>query len=248
MKNDVGHDSRQFCRRRDRRRGSLYSVLLFCISILFLSPLFFHHVQAQDETDSVMLSGVVIYNDSRRPYPDCQLFFLQDSMVVAETVSDSDGTFFIPSMPTGNYKLYVKVKHFTMHQADLTIDGIAHLTVAVDTVVFRTLKAVTVNAAKYLLGPLLITSRHDKRLWGLTSGYRDANASVALPPDAHGNSDAGADDGLVFPLGMPWQVQMAYMTGKLGTRLITGPIWELVPDKVYKVDSTESKQNQDNEH
>ena len=223
-------------------------ILLFCTCIFCLSPIIFHQVQAQEEIDSVMLTGVVINNDTRKPYPDCTLRFVQDSQIVVETRSDWDGNFVIPAMPTGNYELYVKVKHFTMHQADLTLDGTAHLTVAVDTIMFRTLKAVTVTAAKHMLGPLQITSRHDKRLWGLTSGYRDANASVALPPDAHGNSDAGADDGLVFPLGMPWQVQMAYMTGKLGTRLITGPIWELVPDRKYVVDSTESKQNQDNEH
>lgn len=196
---------------------------------------------AQEEADSVMLTGVVVNNDTRRPYPNCTLRFVQEGQTVAEAVSDAEGNFAIPVLAVGSYELHVKIKNFTIHQADLTLDANADLTVAVDTVMFRTLRAVTVTAAKHMLGTLQITSRHDKRLWGLTAGYRDANASVALPPDAHGNLDTGATDGLVFPLEMPWRVQMAYMTGKLGTRLRTPPIWELVPDRKYVADSTRSE-------
>ena len=97
-----------------------------------------------------------------------------------------------------------------------------------------------------MLGRRQITSKYDPRLWSLSGGYRDANASVALPPDAHGNSDAGPEgderlglpDAPLFPASMPWQIQVAYMSGMLGHRMMTPPIWEVVPDRVVKADST----------
>ena len=208
--------------------------LLLC-AILFLLPTLAH---AQE--DSVMLTGVVINNDTRRPYPDCILRFVQEGNIVAETSSDAEGNFFIPALAAGSYELHVKIKNFSVHHTDLMLADNADLTVAIDTVVFRTLKAVTVTAMKHKLGPLLITSRHDRRLWGFTSGYRDANASVALPPDAHGNLDIGETDGLIFDPHIPWQVQQASLTGQLGSMLLTPPIWELVPDKVYPADSTKT--------
>ena len=99
-----------------------------------------------------------------------------------------------------------------------------------------------------MLGSLQITSKYDPRLWSLSGGYRDANASVALPPDAHGNSDAGPEgderlglpDAPLFPASMPWQIQVAYMSGMLGHRMMTPPIWEVVPDRVIKADSTKT--------
>ena len=131
----------------------------------------------------------------------------------------------------------------------LVLNDNAYLTVAVDTIKLVTLKAITIVAAKHMLGSLQVTSRYDKRLWGFTAGYRDANASVAMPPDAHGNSDAGEDGGAcgdgpvgtpLFDPALPWQAVNAIVTGKLGTMLLTPPIWELVPDRRYVADSTKA--------
>ena len=146
----------------------------------------------------------------------------------------------------GRVELHVRLKGILFHQADFDLYENANLTVAVDTIKLVTLKAITVVATKHMLGSLQITSRHDRRLWGFTSGYRNANASVAMPPDAHGNSDAGPEgderlglpDAPLFPASMPWQIQVAYMSGMLGHRMMTPPIWEVVPDRVIKADST----------
>ena len=213
---------------------------LLCAGIVFS----FNPVVAQ--VDSVMLTGIVLNNDTRKPYPDCILRLVQQGHTVVETQSDEEGNFFIAALPVGSYELHVRIKNFTIHQADLTLDANADLTVAVDTLIYRTLKSVTITATKHMLGSLQITSRHDKRLWGFNAGYRDANASVALPPDAHENIDYGPEDeetgehAPVFPYGMPWRVQVAYITGKLGTTLRTPPIWELVPDRKYVADSTKT--------
>ena len=192
------------------------------------------------EVDSVILTGRVINHHSHRIYPNCYMRFVQDGRTVAETTTDSVGEFIVAALPMGRVELHVRLKGILFHQADFDLYENANLTVAVDTIKLVTLKAITVVATKHMLGSLQITSRHDRRLWSFTSGYRNANASVAMPPDAHGNSDAGdADLGtpLFDPL-MPWQMQQAIVTGTLGSTLMTPPIWEVVPDRVIKADST----------
>lgn len=191
------------------------------------------------DSDSVMLTGVVINNDTRQPYPGCVLRFVQNGQTMAEATADGEGNFFVPALAVGSYELHVKIKSIVVHQADLTLEANADLTIGVDTVMFRMLRAITITDMRHKLGNFLIASRHDHRLWGFTAGYRDANASVALPPDAHGNPDVD-EFGRTFTSGMPWQVQQAYLTGTLGTMLLTPPIWELVPDRVYTVDSTKA--------
>ncbi len=198
------------------------------------------------EVDSVMLAGKVVNHHSHRIYPNCYMRFVQEGRTVAETVTDTVGEFVVAALPVGRVELHVKLKGLLFHQADLDLHENAYLTVAVDTIKLITLKAITVVATKHMLGSLQITSIHDRRLWGFNGGYRDANASVALPPDAHGNSDAGPEgderlglpDAPLFPASMPWQIQVAYMSGMLGHRMMTPPIWEVVPDRVIKADST----------
>jgi len=200
------------------------------------------------EVDSVILTGRVINHHSHRIYPNCYMRFVQDGRTVAETTTDSVGEFIVAALPMGRVELHVRLKGILFHQADFDLYENANLTVAVDTIKLVTLKAITVVATKHMLGSLQITSRYDRRLWGFTSGYRDANASVALPPDAHGNSDAGPEgderlgllDAPLFPANMPWQIQVAYMSGVLGHRIMTPPIWEVVPDRVVKANSTQS--------
>ena len=202
--------------------------------------------QEAAEVDSVMLAGKVVNHHSHRIYPNCYMRFVQEGRTVAETVTDTAGEFVVAALPVGRVELHVKLKGLLFHQADLDLHENAYLTVAVDTIKLITLKAITVVATKHMLGSMQITSIHDRRLWGFNGGYRDANASVALPPDAHGNSDAGPEgderlglpDAPLFPASMPWQIQVAYMSGMLGHRMMTPPIWEVVPDRVVKADST----------
>lgn len=214
-----------------------------------LSP-FTLHAQTADEGDSVMLTGIVLNHHTNKPYPYCPLRLVRSDSTAYDLTTGADGTFATAMLPTGRYALLVKIKGILYHHADLDLHENAFLTVAIDTIKLITLKAITVVAAKHMLGQLQITSRHDLRLWGLSAGYRDGNSSVALPPDAHGNPDDGpeADDGQglargpVFPTGMPLKVQVAYMTGKLGSGFYSGPIWTLVPDVYYPApDSTAVK-------
>ena len=220
--------------------------------ILFLVAAFVLAVQgvgaqeATAEVDSVMLAGKVVNHHSHRIYRNCYMRFVQEGRTVAETVTDTVGEFVVAALPVGRVELHVKLKGLLFHQADLDLHENAYLTVAVDTIKLITLKAITVVATKHMLGSMQITSIHDLRLWGFNGGYRDANASVALPPDAHGNSDAGPEgderlglpDAPLFPASMPWQIQVAYMSGMLGHRMMTPPIWEVVPDRVVNADST----------
>lgn len=215
--------------------------ITFCVLCL----VYFHlplTLQAQEETDSVMLTGVVVNHHTGRVYGNCLMWFMQEGERVAEVTTESDGSFATGMLPVGRYELHVKLKGLMFHQADLVLKDNAYLRVAVDTIKLVTLKAITVVAAKHMLGKLQIASRHDTRLWGFTAGYRDGNANVALPPDAHGNSDDGPDGAPLFPVGMPWQVQAAYLTGKLGSMLMTGPIWELVPDVYHPAPDSVSHQ------
>lgn len=204
------------------------------------------------EVDSVILTGRVINHHSHRIYPNCYMRFVQDGRTVAETKTDSVGEFIVAALPMGRVELHVRLKGILFHQADFDLYENANLTVAVDTIKLVTLKAITVVATKHMLGSLQITSRYDRRLWGFTAGYRDANANVAMPPDAHGNSDAGEgvegtgsdkDEVLGTPLfdpNMPWKFQQAIVMGQLGSMLLAPPIWELVPDRVVKANSTQS--------
>ncbi|MBR4506245.1 MAG: carboxypeptidase regulatory-like domain-containing protein [Bacteroidales bacterium] len=192
--------------------------------------------QLADEGDSVMLSGIVVNHHTNQPYPYCQVRLVGIDSSAYETKTEADGTFATGMLPTGRYALHVRLKGIMYHHADLDLQENAFLNVAIDTVRLITLKTITIVAAKHMLGNLQITSRHDTRLWSFTDGNRDANASVAMPPDAHGNSDAGepGGDGPVgtplFHPAMPWRVRAAIMTGRLGSTLYSGPIWTLVPD------------------
>lgn len=192
---------------------------------------------APDEVDSVSLTGTVVNLHSGRIYPNCYLRFVSHGKTVAETTTDSEGSFSIAALPVDTVELHARVKGLLFHQADLVLNENAYLTVSIDTIRLVNLKAVTITAMRHMLGSLLITSTHDRRLWGLNAGYRNGNSSVALPPDAHDNSDAGMDDGMLFPALMPWKVQVAYTTGRFGTTFLTPPIWEVVPDVYHPAPS-----------
>ena len=210
-------------------KNLLFYVLRLLFYVIILTPLTLK-AQVADEGDSVMLTGIVVNHHTNKPYPYCPMRFVRSDSTVYDLTTEADGSFATALLPTGRYALLVKIKGIMYHHSDLDLRENAFLTVAIDTIRLITLKAITVVAAKHMLGQLQITSRHDTRLWGLTAGYRNANSSVALPPDAHGNIDDGPDGAPVFPYGMPLKVQIAYMTGKLGSGFYSGPIWTLVPD------------------
>jgi hypothetical protein len=184
------------------------------------------------EVDSVMLTGRVVNHHTHHIYPNCYMRFVQDGRTVAETTTDGDGEFIVSALPMGRVELHVKLKGLLLHQADFDLYENADLTVAVDTIKLVTLKAITVVAAKHMLGSLQIKSRHDNRLWGI-AGRRNANANVAMPPDFDGTPQPMA-------CGLPRKIRVALTTGTLGTTLLTPPIWEVVPDRIVKADSTQA--------
>ena len=219
---------------------------LFLAIIAFVAVAGQVAAQEADEGDSVFLTGTVLNRHTQEPVPWCIMRFAQEGQTKATVVSDGEGYFELNGLPAGTYALHAMVHGRSLYQADLTLSGVAHLSIAIDTIAQVMLKTVEVVASKHLLGPHLIQSVDNRRLWGFTAGYRDGNASVQLPPDAHGNIDDGPaeDEGLGLPRGpvfsasMPWQVQMAYITGKLGSSLYSGPIWTLVPDVYHPAPDT----------
>lgn len=187
------------------------------------------------EADSVTLTGIVKNLHSGKPQAGCVLSLRQNDTVVARALTDEGGEFALPPIPAGSYTLFVKLHGLSFYQSDMDLGRSADMNISIDTVRVMQLKTVVVTAMKHMLGSLQITSVHDKRLWGLTAGYRDANASIAFAPDAHGNIDAtedlGAKDGApaygpVFDPRIPWQVVSALVTGKLGSMLLTESFFE----------------------
>lgn len=187
------------------------------------------------EADSVTLTGIVKNLHSGKPQAGCILSLRQNDTVVATALTDKGGEFALPPIPAGSYTLFVKLHGLSFYQSDLDLGQSADLNISIDTLRVMQLKTVVVTAMKHMLGSLQITSVHDKRLWGFTAGYRDANASIAFAPDAHGNLDAtedlGAKDGMqkygpVFDPRIPWKVVSALVTGKLGSMLMTEPFFE----------------------
>lgn len=187
------------------------------------------------EADSVTLTGIVKNLHSGKPQPNCILSLRQNDTVVATALTDEGGEFALPPIPAGSYTLFVKLHGLSFYQSDMDLGRSADLNISLDTVRVMQLKTVVVTAMKHMLGSMQITSAHDKRLWGLNAGFRDANASIAFAPDAHGNLDAtedlGAKDGApkygpVFDPRIPWQVVSALVTGKLGSMLMTEPFFE----------------------
>lgn len=200
--------------------------------------------QELDEVDSVFLTGTVLNRHTQEPVPWCIMRFTQEGQTKATVVSDGEGYFELNGLPAGTYALHTVVHGRTLYQADLTLSGVAHLSIAIDTIAQVMLKTIEVVASKHLLGPHLIKSVNNRRLWGFNAGYRDANASVAMPADAHGNPDDGPDGAPMFPCGMPMKAQAAYITGQLGSSFLSGPIWTLVPDVYHPApDSTAVKPN-----
>ncbi len=187
------------------------------------------------EADSVTLTGIVKNLHSGKPQPHCILSLRQNDTTVATALTDEGGEFVLPSIPAGSYTLFVKLHGLSFYQSDMDLGRSADLSISIDTMRVMQLKTVVITAMKHMLGTLQITSVHDKRLWGFTAGYRDANASIAFAPDAHGNIDATENQdaqtgeakyGPVFDPRIPGKVVAALVTGKLGTSLLTPPFFE----------------------
>lgn len=205
----------------------------FCLGVL-LNLIGLTGCLAQEE-DSLSITGIVINLHSDRPLPNCVLSLKQEEAVVARTTTDERGEFELARIPTGVYTLYVKLHGILFYQSDIELGRSADLYISLDTIRVMQLRTVVVNAMKHALGPFQIKSVHDRRLWGFTAGYRDANACIAFAPDAHGNVDATenldaqtgeAKYGPVFDPRIPGKVVAALVTGKLGTSLLTPPFFE----------------------
>ena len=188
-------------------------------------------VTVVDEADSLQYSGVISNLHSGKPQPYSLLRFVREGKEVAQVRCDAEGRFDGLSLASGDYQLFVKVHGLTVYTADLRLSESGYMNLQVDTVQLVTLKEITVEGMKHMLGSLLITSPHDLRLWGMNAGYRNGNASVQLPLDAHGNLDVDATTGLMFDPELPLRLQRYYVGGPFYT-FGSGPIWTLVPDRV----------------
>ena len=141
--------------------------------------------QTTEEVDSLMVSGIIENLHTGQPQPFSTVRFLQDDKEMARATCDSAGEFSGITLAPGRYLLFVGVNGLTVQYADVSLADNSFLSLQVDTVKIVTLKEMTVMGMKHMLNNLLISSPHDRRLWGFTAGYRDASASIANPPDAH---------------------------------------------------------------
>lgn len=190
------------------------------------------------EADTLYFNGCISNLQTGQPQPFSQLRFVQDNREVAQVRCNAEGRFEGLSLVAGDYFLFVKVHGLTVYTADLRLSESGYLNLQVDTVRLVALKAITIEGMRHMLGSLLISSAHDRRLWGFNAGYRDANASVQLPPDAHGNTDApvlGVDGGMpiygpIMDPNLPARLQRFYFGGGFYT-FRSGPIWTLVRDR-----------------
>ncbi len=190
------------------------------------------------EVDTLYFNGCISNLQTGRPQPFSQLRFVQDNREVAQVRCDAEGRFDGVALAAGDYFLFVKVHGLTVYTADLRLSESGYLNLQIDTVRLVALKAITIEGMRHMLGSLLISSTHDLRLWGMNAGYRDANASVQLPPDAHGNTDApvlGVDGGIpiygpIMDPNLPARLRRFYVGGGFYT-FRSGPIWTLVRDR-----------------
>ena len=143
--------------------------------------------------DSVIVMGVVVDHLTDEPQPYCRLQFLRGADTAATVCCDEEGYFASNPLPVGTYTLSVTLRGQQVYQSDLVLGDNAALRIAVitDSFSFRILQPVEVIALKHLLGPLLIATKKESRLWDFCyRGFpwelkRDGNAAVATPNTMH---------------------------------------------------------------
>ena len=113
---------------------------------------------------------------------------LQDSVAKAVRVCDEEGFFFIDSLPTGSYTLRVGVGRVTLFQNDMELREYANLSIYVDTLQLINLRAVSINARRWVPPMpmhrleeqhLLVKDANDYRLWNFSGKMTESGPACA---------------------------------------------------------------------
>ena len=164
---------------------------------LFLPLLLSICVLGHAQTDTIAVTGTVYNQQSQKPEPYCLVQLLQDSVAKAVRVCDEEGFFFIDSLPTGNYTLRVGVGRVTLFQNDMELREYANLSIYVDTLQLINLRAVSINARRWVPPMpmhrleeqhLLVKDANDYRLWNFSGRMTDSGPACA---DLSRGDDAG---------------------------------------------------------
>lgn len=164
---------------------------------LFLPLLLSICVLGHAQTDTIAVTGTVYNQQSQKPEPYCLVQLLQDSVAKAVRVCDEEGFFFIDSLPTGSYTLRVGVGRVTLFQNDMELREYANLSIYVDTLQLINLRAVSINARRWVPPMpmhrleeqhLLVKDANDYRLWNFSGKMTDSGPACA---DLSRGNDAG---------------------------------------------------------
>lgn len=185
--------------------------ILFILLILNSPSLILSSLAQQPiaETDSVWVEGRVVEAATGQPQTSCEVQFLQEGEAKAVAFCDDKGYYSIGWMPTGLYTLSVLSAGTSLYYAEIQLNESAMVNIALmpDTVNLRALPPTEVNAKRHMLGPLLITSANDPRLWNFNN--------VEVLRDS-GPACADLSGGPAHPKG-----------NGMGMMLLTPPIWIL---------------------
>ena len=161
--------------------------------LLLLATVSVGHAQ----TDTIAITGTVYNQQTLKPEPYCLVQLLQDSVAKAVRVCDEEGFFFIDSLPAGSYTLRVGVGRVTLFQNDMELREYANLSIYVDTLQLINLRAVSINARRWVPPMpmhrleeqhLLVKDANDYRLWNFSGKMTDSGPACA---DLSRGNDAG---------------------------------------------------------
>lgn len=164
---------------------------------LFLPLLLSICVLGHAQTDTIAVTGTVYNQQSQKPEPYCLVQLLQDSVAKAVRVCDEEGFFFIDSLPAGSYTLRVGVGRVTLFQNDMELREYANLSIYVDTLQLINLRAVSINARRWVPPMpmhrleeqhLLVKDANDYRLWNFSGKMTESGPACA---DLSRGNDAG---------------------------------------------------------
>lgn len=152
--------------------------------LLLLAAMSVGHAQ----TDTIAITGTVYNQQSQKPEPYCLVQLLQDSVAKAVRVCDEEGFFFIDSLPAGNYTLRVGAGRVTLFQNDMELREYANLSIYVDTLQLINLRAVSINARRWVPPMpmhrleeqhLLVKDANDYRLWNFSGKMTESGPACA---------------------------------------------------------------------
>lgn len=155
---------------------------------LFLPLLLSICVLGHAQTDTIAVTGTVYNQQTLKPEPYCLVQLLQDSVAKAVRVCDEEGFFFIDNLPAGSYTLRVGVGRVTLFQNDMELREYANLSIYVDTLQLINLRAVSINARRWVPPMpmhrleeqhLLVKDANDYRLWNFSGKMTDSGPACA---------------------------------------------------------------------